>query len=989
MKRVVIDCQHLQKNHSDEAAQSALELVRSLSDQHVMLIVDDADRSGIDYVRRLFSKTNVSGIHRWKSFTGLNSEGWRVSANKVVREQLITSLRPDVLLIIGSTDPGSSADTPTSKPAAWRTLNVYVGQSLDKSALALPAAYATSGSLHVVTDQSGIETSLEVFLRSDPKQELHTRMKLAFVAPLPPAKTGIAYYAEDMAGALQAYYDVTVIVSDEQLHAISNTGLNVRGVRWWTENHQTFERTVYNIGNSPFHEHNLEMAKLENGVCILHDFYIGDLMYYHDTLHGKNFHDRLYDDHGYTPLIYLTEQREPHQLIANYPLNKSVIEHARGVIVHSEFAKNLGRLWFGDENVSEWNVVPLLRQSVGKLDRDEARLALGIGPDEFVVCSFGLVSQNKHSHSLIDAWQVCSSSKDPARSRLVFVGDIPDSVYGQQIRRLAGEMSEVRVELTGWTDSHRYNLYLAAADVAVQLRTSTRGETSAAALDTMKCGLPTIINKNGSLAELPETAVVALRDELSVEELAAAIDNLFDQPEMRREIGFNAYSYVASAHSTGAASKSLYDAIERQYRLGDFDIDNAVQELLECLPSTDYARESALSLARTIRPKARRAACFIDVSAIVRNDIKTGIQRVVRCIVRELISRKDCSYSFFPVYLADDGGWWKYRHAKRWMYKELDFEFASVDDDIIDYYEGDQLLIADFTGLMINAAANAGIYADMKAAGVRISTIVYDILPLKFPQYFPLDAAPHDKWLTMVGQISDRAICISNSVAEDVREWLEKRGTSPTIDIRFFHLGADIESSSQVRGISKDRKKLLSQLSTAQFFLTVGTIEPRKQHAQLLDAFDELWASGSDAHLVIVGKLGWMVEDLEKRLDTHQERGKKLHWLHGISDDELNSLYRDAACLIFPSRDEGFGLPLIEAAQHRVPIIARDIPVFREVAGEHAFYFSGTTGQELASSIRSWIALHEEGKHPKSDAMPWLSWAESADQLLDAVCSQT
>src|SRR5699024_532058 len=78
---------------------------------------------------------------------------------------------------------------------------------------------------------------------------------------------------------------------------------------------------------------------------------------------------------------------------------------------------------------------------------------------------------------------------------------------------------------------------------------------------------------------------------------------------------------------------------------------------------------------------------------------------------------------------------------------------------------------------------------------------------------------------------------------------------------------------------------------------------------------------------------------------------------------------------------EGFGLPLIEAAQHKLPIIARDIPVFREVAGEYAWYFSGLEPGNLAEAIHQWFLLYQEGKHPKSDDMPWLTWKQSAENL--------
>jgi len=165
----------------------------------------------------------------------------------------------------------------------------------------------------------------------------------------------------------------------------------------------------------------------------------------------------------------------------------------------------------------------------------------------------------------------------------------------------------------------------------------------------------------------------------------------------------------------------------------------------------------------------------------------------------------------------------------------------------------------------------------------------------------------------------------------------------------------------------------------------VGTIEPRKGHAQTLAAFELSWAEGMDTNLVIVGKQGWMVEKLVEKLRHHPELGRRLFWLEGISDEYLEKVYASCTCLIAASEGEGFGLPLIEAAQHKLPIIARDIPVFHEVAGEHAFYFKGKEPDDLAKAVQKWLELYRSGQHPKSDDMPWLTWNESASQLLDII----
>jgi glycosyltransferase involved in cell wall biosynthesis len=168
----------------------------------------------------------------------------------------------------------------------------------------------------------------------------------------------------------------------------------------------------------------------------------------------------------------------------------------------------------------------------------------------------------------------------------------------------------------------------------------------------------------------------------------------------------------------------------------------------------------------------------------------------------------------------------------------------------------------------------------------------------------------------------------------------------------------------------------------------VGTVEPRKGHAQTLAAFELLWADGVDVNLVIIGRQGWMVEMLLENLRPHHERGKRLFWLEGISDEYLEKIYAASTCLITASEAEGFGLPLIEAAQHKLPIITRDIPVSREVAGEHAFYFNGKEPADLARAVREWLALYQSDRHPKSHGMQWLTWKQSSQQLLDLILKE-
>jgi glycosyltransferase involved in cell wall biosynthesis len=165
----------------------------------------------------------------------------------------------------------------------------------------------------------------------------------------------------------------------------------------------------------------------------------------------------------------------------------------------------------------------------------------------------------------------------------------------------------------------------------------------------------------------------------------------------------------------------------------------------------------------------------------------------------------------------------------------------------------------------------------------------------------------------------------------------------------------------------------------------VGTIEPRKGHAEVLEAFDQLWAAGHMMKLVVVGRAGWMVDETLARFRSHDRLGEDFFWFDAASDECLEDLYQCATCLIAASEGEGFGLPLIEAARHGVPMMARDIPVFREVAGEAACYFGGPESAALAPSVLEWLTLNEQGRAPLPNEMKWNTWAESAAQLVDSL----
>ena len=165
----------------------------------------------------------------------------------------------------------------------------------------------------------------------------------------------------------------------------------------------------------------------------------------------------------------------------------------------------------------------------------------------------------------------------------------------------------------------------------------------------------------------------------------------------------------------------------------------------------------------------------------------------------------------------------------------------------------------------------------------------------------------------------------------------------------------------------------------------VGTVDPRKGHAQALQALEQLWWQGKQINLAIVGKPGWRVEMLVNRLREHPESGHRFFWIEDASDEMLCRLYEHAAGLLMASEGESFGLPLIEAASHGVPIHARDPAVFGEIAGNHVTYFSGNSGHDLAIATSAWSDEMSRGEAISPAGIPHLSCQESTWQLVSGL----
>ncbi|WP_158545387.1 glycosyltransferase family 4 protein [Bremerella cremea] len=411
---------------------------------------------------------------------------------------------------------------------------------------------------------------------------------------------------------------------------------------------------------------------------------------------------------------------------------------------------------------------------------------------------------------------------------------------------------------------------------------------------------------------------------------------------------------------------------------------------------------------------------MIDITHTASHDYNTGIQRVARCLAREAVAFSERNdIECFPVVHVNG----RFVHVDRWCaargYRRYQIDFEALTNRVLPHWVntstrlrlnklGTRLrkllyprtidrkvrhLVRSFQASLEPANPGPGDVILMPDSwwdlpemfdavqhaqqnGALVGAMVHDLIPVRYPEFFT-NHVQHNfcSWIERLIHTVDFMIGDAKAIADDLRSFVhEKNGPLADWQVRHVRLGCDLDAPQNTSelNIPADIAKLFANRDKAPY-LMVSTLEIRKNHHYLLDAFDRLWAEGKDVSLVLVGKIGWKCDDLLKRIASHPEADKRLHLLNNVDDTMLSYIYEHSKAFVLTSKAEGFGLPIVEAAHHGLHVFASDIPIFREVAGPDSSFFSLDDPSELSQQISQFEATQGWRTAPPKQTLnePW------------------
>ena len=386
-------------------------------------------------------------------------------------------------------------------------------------------------------------------------------MRLAVVTPLDSRTTGVADYSLDLLPHLAAANRAPLDVFSDGIEDRSGPGWVARPIGELRDRADQFDLIIYQMGNSPAHDFMADLLFAHPGLVVLHDV----SLHYFFARQARARHLSRYQramGYGYGVTGADLGRRFLREFIpVDYPdylVSEWLIDRSPGVIVHSDHAWQMLSARCPTAHLCH---IPMPIPLPPLLSSLEARERLGLAVDTYLLGVFGVLNHSKNPAAILDAVQHLIADEVPVK--IVFIGQENDTFHLAAEVQQRG-LDEHVISLGFVEDPAVVNLWMAAVDVAIGLRSLYWGETPSSTLRLMAAGLPVIVNEIGAFAELPAAACVKLApdDADSAASLTQALKHLFAHPEQRLAMSYAARDYVMRFHDPADIAQRYLSAVE-------------------------------------------------------------------------------------------------------------------------------------------------------------------------------------------------------------------------------------------------------------------------------------------------------------------------------------------------------------------------------------------------------------------------------------------
>lgn len=382
-------------------------------------------------------------------------------------------------------------------------------------------------------------------------------MNIAYASPFRPQASGVSDYSEELLPYLARALEITLVTDHITPTNPALAAFPKIDVRELDARASSFDAIVYHIGNAPLYANFYNAALRVPGVIVLHDVVLHHLRAWQTIERGNAsaYFDALRAAYGET--VAAQAKQNPASIHRfEYPLSEEVVQHARGVMVHSEFAARFARRAAPNVPVAQ---VPMGIPPVAPISAPDARKRLGFDDDAFIVSAFGEVHPHKRITVALEAFAEFLARHPTARMLLVGA-ESPNYDVATMLRALGIEHAVQRI---GFVPMETYQDYIAASDVCLNLRYPSAGETSASLLRLLGAGKPTFVTRTGAYAELPDDVCVKIEPDAHEKNLLVeALEYFFQRPDAREKIGGNARAYVQQYHTMERAAQGYAKFLE-------------------------------------------------------------------------------------------------------------------------------------------------------------------------------------------------------------------------------------------------------------------------------------------------------------------------------------------------------------------------------------------------------------------------------------------